>query len=504
MTQHRGSAHRDPAAHTLERRALLRGIAATAGALSLAGTVRAKDVAQEAVPPVLDGSNATLALARALTRTSYGDLPPQAVEHAKMILASTFASAAVGSGIESARILRDLAKEQGGRAECQVWFDDTRLPVALAARVNAGLSDAAASDDSDIRNTAHYGTTLAAAGLALGERAGVSGQDLLVAMAVGYEAGGRIGAARIGGPAGLHASQVVAFASAAASARLLRLSAAQVAHALGIVATTIGGIATGTNSWAREYMGANAAFVGVEAARAAGRGYTVNDDMLAARGGFVEVFGGGASAAARLTAGLGRSWDIVEYLAIKLWPGAHPFSGTLEAAVTAARQADVPAAAVAKILVSGQGRAALGGSRRPKDLVEAIHSLPYFVASAVADKDFTWVHATDAKIADPVVQRLMDLVEVDPAPPPVTYRWSWGGTVTIVTTAGARFTSTVDAPRGSAPRVIAWSDVEAKYRTLMPQSGLSSRRLDEILTTIHGLDREPNVARFARLLARRV
>jgi 2-methylcitrate dehydratase PrpD len=294
---------------------------------------------------------------------------------------------------------------------------------------------------------------------------------------------------------------VVAFASAGASARLLGLSAEQTAQALGIVATTVGGLATGTNSWAREYMGANAAFAGVEAARVAARGYTVNDDMLATRGGFVDVFGGGASAASRLTADLGRSWQIVDFLAIKLWPGAHPFSGTLEAAVAAARQANVPAGAVAKILVSGQGRAVVG-SRRPKDLVEAIHSLPYFVASAVADRDFTWVHATGAKIADPVVQRLMDLVEADPAPPPVNYRWNWGGTVTLVTTSGERFTQTVDAPRGSAPRGIAWSDVEAKYRALMPQSGLSPRRLDQILETIHGLDREPNVARVARWLAR--
>ena len=61
--------------------------------------------------------------------------------------------------------------------------------------------------------------------------------------------------------------------------------------------------------------------------------------------------------------------------------------------------------------------------------MEAIHSLPYFVASAVADKDFTWVHATEAKIFNPVVTRLMQLVEVDPAPPAVKYNWSWGGSV---------------------------------------------------------------------------
>jgi len=40
-------------------------------------------------------------LAEFLTRTSPADLPQQAVEHAAMLIASTLASAALGTGIES-------------------------------------------------------------------------------------------------------------------------------------------------------------------------------------------------------------------------------------------------------------------------------------------------------------------------------------------------------------------------------------------------------------------
>ena len=442
----------------------------------------------------------TLALARAVNSMRYEDLPARAVEHAKMILASTLSSAAPGALIDSARILRDLAKDRGGRSEATVWFDALRLPAASAARVNAGLSDAAASDDSDIRNTAHYGTALTSAGLAIAERTGATGKDLLGAMVIGYEAAGRIGDARRGGRGGLHASQLVAFGGAVAVARLMKLTDQQMAHALGIVATTMGGLAIGTNSWAREYMGANAAGCGVDAAEAAARGYTVNDDMLGARGGFVEVFGGGRDAVRLLSADLGQRWDIVEYLAIKLWPGAHPFSGTLEAAVNAAREANVPADGVAKILIAGPDRTNIGGSRRPRDLVEAIHSLPYFVASAVADKEFTWDHATEGKIFDPTVAKLMGLVDLDPAPPQVTYKWSWGGSVTVVTTSGQRFTSTVDAPRGSGPRGIEWSDVDAKYRALMPDSKLPAARLGQILDQIHQFESVKSVPVFMRLL----
>jgi len=133
-------------------------------------------------------------------------------------------------------------------------------------------------------------------------------------------------------------------------------------------------------------------------------------------------------------------------------------------------------------------------------MIEAIHSLAYFVASAVADKDFNWSNVTPEKIHSPVVARLIGLVEADPAPPAVHYDWNWGGTVTIVTKSGARFTSTVDAPKGSGPRGIEWSDVDAKYHALMADSKLPAKRIDEILKTIHDFEQVKQVPQFTRLL----
>jgi 2-methylcitrate dehydratase PrpD len=465
-------------------------------------------VAASAVMPIArritfaqDTTPLALSLARSLNRIKFTDLSPTSIKHAKMILASTLASAAPGSLIGSARIVRDLAKEQGGRPEATVWFDGAKLPVTEVARVNAMFSDASASDDSDLRNVAHTGTTLSAVGLAIGERSGTSGQDLLSAIVTGYEAAGRIGDALSSGRSGFHASVIVAFGGTVTGARLLNLTDEQLAHAISMTATTMGGLQIGTNSWAREYHAGNAALCAVNAAQAAGRGYTVNADMLESRGGFLAVFGGGKLDTKNLTREAGKSWDIEKYLAIKLVPGAHAFQSSAEAAVNAARQANVPSEEVTKILVSGpQSRSIAGKQRPPKDMVEAIHSLAYFVASAVADKDFSWVHATPEKIHRPVVARLMSVVEADPMPPAVHYDWNWGGTVTIVNKSGGRFTSTVDAPRGSGPRGIEWSDVDAKYRSLLPDSGLPMKRAEEILKEIHDFDQVKHVAEFTRLL----
>src|SRR5262245_12795013 len=107
----------------MQRRTFLQGALTAAGALGIQAVAPGAVVAGQrgagrgagrgaaATPP----PNSALTLARFLNNTRYEDLPPKAIEHAKMILASTFASAAPGALIDSARILRGLAKEHGGK-----------------------------------------------------------------------------------------------------------------------------------------------------------------------------------------------------------------------------------------------------------------------------------------------------------------------------------------------------------------------------------------------------
>src|SRR5437867_13054163 len=99
-------------------------------------------------------------LAEFLTRASVTDLPGQAVDHAAMLTASTIASAAMGSGLESSAIIRSLARERGGIPEASLWFDaGPKLAAAESAQGNAVISDAAATDDSDLRNIMHPART---------------------------------------------------------------------------------------------------------------------------------------------------------------------------------------------------------------------------------------------------------------------------------------------------------------------------------------------------------
>ena len=445
-------------------------------------------------------------LAEFLTRTSSADLPSQAVEHAAMLLASTLASAAMGAGLESSAIIRDLARERGGTSEASVWFDARpKLPASDAARVNAVMSDAAASDDSDLRNIVHAGTTLVATALAVAERTAARGEEVLTAIVLGYEAAGRIGDAITPGfrARGFHGCLVAIFGGAVAAARLLQLDPAHMAQAIALSATSIGGLAAAANtSVAREYHAGLAAMLGVQAALAAQRGYRAEESILEARRGFFEVYGGVEGApGVGVTRDPGQTWDIITDMAIKLVPGGHPYHALAEAAANAATEGNIAAQDVESITVSRPGFTTLTGPLHPTDLIGMAHSPAYFLAAGAADHSFSWVHATAAKIVDTTIHQLIDKVQVGAPPTDNVAHYRQGATVTIRTKDGRANTSTVYVPKGAGISGIAWADVDAKYRALMAPVLLQTGQVEASLAVIHDFDRLTHVSALIDLLA---
>jgi 2-methylcitrate dehydratase PrpD len=441
-------------------------------------------------------------LATFLTQVSYPDLPPQTVEHAAMLIASTVASAAWGSGIASSAIIRDLARERGGTPDASIWFDPgPKLPVADAAQVNAVMSDAAASDDSDLRNIVHAGTPLVATSLAIAERTGASGQNVLAAIVVGYEASGRIGEAITPGfrTQGFHGCLVAIFGGAVATARLLGLDAAQMAQAIALSATSIGGLMAAANtSVAREYHAGLAAMLGIHAALAAQRGYMAEERILETHQGFCAVYGG--TDGASVTRDLGDSWDIITDMAIKLVPGGHPHHALAEAAANAARAGQIAPDDVETITLSRPDVTVLAGPVHPTDLIGMAHSPAYFLAAGVADRDFSWVHATEPKITDPVIHQLLEKVRVGAPPTERVEQYKQGATVTVRTKDGRTFSSTVYAPKGSGVRGIDWADVDAKYRTLVPRAQVGDQQVEASLQVIHDFSHVTHVTALTDLL----
>jgi len=444
-------------------------------------------------------------LARFLTSTNFNDLPPVALERARMVIASTIASAAMGSDIISSQIIRELAKERGGTAEATLWFDGGRkLPVAEAARVNAVMSDAAASDDSDLRSIAHIGTIVSTTSIAMAERTGAGGRDVLRAMVLGYEVAGRIDEALTPGRTerGFHGSISTIFGGAVASGTLLKLTQGQMTQAIALAATSIGGMHVAANtSVAREYHAGLSAMLGINAALAAHKGFVAEERVLEMPRGFFSAYGG--DHLEDVTKDLGKVWDITTDMAIKLVPGGHPHHAAAEAAANAAIAGNVNPADVASIMVSAPKYRTLSGPAHPTDLIGVAHSPAYFIAAAVADRGYGWIHASPAKVADPVIGQLIDKVTADPNPRPYPDRFPHrhGATVTITLKDGRQFSEHVDFPRGSGPRGIEWADVDGKYRTLVPLGKLAPDKIEASLKVVHAFESVKTMSELTSLLS---
>ncbi|CAM4132790.1 MmgE/PrpD family protein [Bordetella tumbae] len=410
-----------------------------------------------------------------ITESELGDFPSEAVVHGQMLVASTLASAALGSTLESGHIVRRLETERGGNAEATAWFGQwDALPAVAAARVNALMSDAAASDDSDLRNIVHSGTQACAAAVAVGQQCGASGKDVVAAIVLGYEVAGTINTAMTGGlqRKGFHGCVVATFAAAAAAARLLKLDAKSSAHALALAATSMGGLhAAAATSLSREYQAGNAAMMGVYAAQAASLGYQAELATFEMKRGFFETLGNGADAE-EVIGQLGRKWNILTELGVKLVPGGSPFHAVAEAAANAARQADLDVSDISQIYFTMPDYP-FPGPKHPTDLIGIAHSPFYFAAAGAADHDYSWQHAFPEKIQDHRIRSLFDRVTRVDADVPDKGFYKSGAIVKIETKDGRVIEETVRFPKGAAVRGISWDEISHKYQTLMPYGGVS-------------------------------
>jgi len=255
-----------------------------------------------------------------------------------------------------------------------------------------------------------------------------------------------------------------------------------------------GGMAIGADhaSDHRPYHAHQSAFEGTPLARVAQLGVTGRPDVMEAPRGYLSAFGG--QEIADVTRDLGERWNFIDYMALKLIPGAHPFHVFAEAATAAVLDNNIDLDAVASIIISGEQLTGVQMKdwidiRHPRNLSDAAHSIVYFVAAAVADAKsggFTWEHMDAVKMADPRIARLQDLIEIDPHPLPLTnprFVHLDGGRVSIVTKSSDVFTRHVQFPRGSA-RAVQWPAMRDKFRRLVGIAGMPEDRVVEILSRI--------------------
>ena len=442
-------------------------------------------------------------LARFVAETE--GVPQEAIAQAKRAVLDTLGVALAGSREESARAVAAWVREQGGRAEATVLGQGLRAPAPDAALANGVAGHALDFDDVSVPMRGHPSVPLLPAVLAVGEKAGSSGRDLLTAFVLGFEVETRLG--RAIGEAhyalGWHATSTLGTVGAAAAcARLLGLDAGRTRMALGIAASLAGGLQQNFGTMTKPLHAGWAARNGVVAAELAARGFTADPLALegesgqtpARRGGFLRAMSGGAEVDLAPLATPGEPFEITSSgIGVKRYPCCYAVHRSLDAVLDlrARRGIDAGSVAAVKVEVSRGTLLPLRGEP-PVTGLQGKFSLEYCLAAALIDGGVGLSSFTDEAVRRPAVRALMAKVEATEGAEAGSFPIGGYAEVRIVLHDGTEHDVRVDTPRGDPSRPLSWDELAGKFRECAG-AVLSAETTERIVSLVERLEDLPDV-----------
>ena len=183
-------------------------------------------------------------MATFVSRLSFDDLSAEHVKNIKFYLLDWLGSAYGGKNERPTKIMLEVVRSLGGKPESTVLADGSKTMFLLAALVNGASSHVLEMDDLHRKSIFHPACAIIPATLAIAEREGASGKDLLLGISIGYEVGIRVALGV--GPSHYHFWHMTAtcgaFGAAAGAAKILGLDEEQFVWAMGSAGTQASGL----------------------------------------------------------------------------------------------------------------------------------------------------------------------------------------------------------------------------------------------------------------------
>lgn len=406
----------------------------------------------------------------------WDDLPQQVRARAELALLDLIGIAAGGHGTRLSRIIRDHAAEHFG-GSASMLFDSRRASppgVALAAGM---MIDSLDGHDGYNPAKGHIGCPLFPAALTLAQRQGVSGEEFLATIVMGYEFGARASEAQHGSVPEFHTSgSWGAVTAAAAAARLLKLDHETTRHALGIA----------------EYHGPRSQMMRcidyptmVKDGSGWGSMAGVSAALLAERG-FTGAPAVTVEDAPGFWADLGDRWAMLQQY-FKPYPVCRWAHAPVEAVLTLRRAHDLAPEQVERIEIETFHESVRLAMNDPRLSDEAQYSTSFPAALAMVHGEIRPEHLADDALDDPEVRRLsqsMVLRESDFANAEFPLRRF--ARVTLVLRDGTELQSDWSTPRWDHTAPPSAAELRAKYHDLADPV-LGKSRADAIEEALSGL-----------------
>jgi 2-methylcitrate dehydratase PrpD len=379
---------------------------------------------------------------------------------------------------------RNAARSTWGNGHAQLWFSSSRSMTAGAAFANAAIASMLDLDDGHRDAAGHPGAAVIPAVFAAADVLGADAEQVLTAIALGYEIGVRISAARDFDAvetfdSGLWCGQGVAVAIG----WLRGLDAESLANAIAIAGTTAP--AQSATPYTR-IMGNNvkegipwATATGITAVELAARGFTGPIDLLDHESRF---------ARAALIDGLGKVWRI-EGVYFKPYSCCRWAHAAIDAALALQAQHGIAASSIKAINVATFSQVLLLNNEvTPHSLESAQYSVPFCVALAAVRGPEALLPMSEWSLRDSEVLALARRVRLS-VDPQLDAMFSKSVPARIdIETEHASFVHTVLAPRGEPSNPMDWTDLKMKFDTVT-RSRMSQEAAAQLVRAVEALER---------------
>lgn len=355
--------------------------------------------------------------------------------------------------------------QQGGKEESSVFLQQKKYPVRQAAFMNSVYGHGAELDDGNKKAAGHAGVHLIPAVYALADKLGSKNEDVLLALATGYEAFIRISSAAQPEivARGFHATGMTGtLACAAACARLYGLDAQGIEDAIALATTMTGGLLSYGDSRPaiKPLNPGKAAENGVFAAMLANAGVQGPTEALEGQNGWFHA----VTDQVHTEFLRGSDHLLLHDCYFKIYPSCRHTHCGIDAAVKLHKKINTKE--IEKVLVYIYPNAIkLAGIKIPKDQNETKFSIQYTLACALLYGSYGVVDMDPPRLSSDVL-KLIEKTSLVPDPSMEDRTRGIRGTrVEITLEDGTKLEETVLFPRGDPENPLTRNDIIDKLRS---------------------------------------
>jgi len=355
-------------------------------------------------------------------------------------------------------------------------------------------------DDLHKGSILHPAASVIPAALAMAEREGASGHELLTAIVVGYEVAIRAGEAM--GPSHYHFWHMTGtcgtFGAAAAAGKILGLSQPELVMALGTAGTQAAGLweFLVDGAMSKQLHPAKAAADGLLSALLAEQGFTAASRIFEGEKGFCQAMAKEGDLD-RLIKGLETEPPRILSTSFKAHAACYHIHSAIDAVLEIRGKHGLRPADVSSVRITLYPAALdLLEKVAPQNPYAAKFNIPFCVATALVYEQVGLSAFTADRLEDPKIKEVMQRISlVRDSELGKVYPERWPAVAEITTRAGQTHAARIDFPRGDPKNPMTREELEAKFNNLATPA-LGGDQRQRTIDACLNLDRVENLASF--------